>query len=71
MSVVLERWNDDKMDALSEKVDGLGGQIREQRREIKEGFERIDDRFERMQQGMFRAAVLIIVALIGVIATHL
>jgi hypothetical protein len=34
MSVMLERWNDDKMDALGEKVDGLGEQMREQRQEM-------------------------------------
>jgi hypothetical protein len=38
---------------------------------MKEGFDRIDDRFERMQQTMFGSTVLIIVALIGLIATQL
>ncbi|HET8863117.1 MAG TPA: hypothetical protein VFM94_07695 [Solirubrobacterales bacterium] len=71
MPVMLERWNDDKMDALSEKVDRLGVEMREWRQEMKAGFERVDDRFERLQQTMFRAAVLIVVALIGVIATQL
>jgi hypothetical protein len=36
MAVMLERWNDDRMDALEAKVDGLGEQMREQRREMRE-----------------------------------
>jgi predicted nucleic acid-binding Zn-ribbon protein len=35
MPVMLERWNDDKMDALSAKVDDLGGQMGEQRKEMR------------------------------------
>jgi hypothetical protein len=36
MPVMLERWNDDKMDAFDAKVDGLGGQMREQRQDMRE-----------------------------------
>ena len=77
MAVMLERWNDDKMDALDAKVDGLGGQMREQRQEMRElrldtkaGFERIDDRFERLYHVMIGTGGLIVAALIGVIATQ-
>lgn len=35
MPVMLERWNDDKMDALASKVDGLGAQM-------EKGFARVD-----------------------------
>jgi hypothetical protein len=66
MPVMLERWNDDKMDGLAAKVDRLGEELREQRREAREqrqelreqrqemkaGFERVDDRFERMHRLM-------------------
>jgi hypothetical protein len=69
MPVVLERWNDDKMDGLSEKVDGLDRQMREQRKEMKEGFDRIDDRFERLYHVLIGAATAIVVAVIG--APHL
>ena len=31
---MLERWNDDKMDALAGKVDGLDRQLREQRHDL-------------------------------------
>jgi hypothetical protein len=36
MPVMLERWNDDKMDALEAKVDNLGDPMREQRQETRE-----------------------------------
>jgi len=36
MPVMLERWNDDKMDALAAKVDGIEVELREQRREMRE-----------------------------------
>lgn len=49
MPVMLERWNDDKMDALDAKVDGLDREMRELRHEMKAGFERIEDRFERFE----------------------
>lgn len=55
MAVMLERWNDDTMDALEGKVDELGEQMREQRgetrelrQEMKAGFEQVDNRFERV-----------------------
>jgi hypothetical protein len=73
---MLERWNDDKMDALAAEVRGLGTELREQRREMREqrnemkaGFERVDDRFDRMQRTLVMIAGAIIVALIG--APHL
>jgi hypothetical protein len=50
MPVVLERWNDDKMDALSEKVDGLGEQMREQRKEMKAGVDRVDDKLDELRK---------------------
>lgn len=68
MPVMLERWNDDKMDALDAKVDGLGaqmgelrremrGEMRELRHEMKAGFERVDDRFEHVYRLMVQAVV--------------
>lgn len=36
MPVALERWNDDRMDALSSKVDHLGEQLREQSQDLRE-----------------------------------
>jgi hypothetical protein len=50
MPVMLERWNDDKMDALAAKVDGIDVELRELRQDTKAGF-------ERMQRTMIHAAV--------------
>ena len=76
MPVMLERWNDDKMDALDAKVGRIDAELLEQRREVRTsldkvdsnmraGFEKLDDRFERMQRTMLWAAVTIIVALLA------
>jgi hypothetical protein len=65
MSVMLERWNDDKMDALDAKVDRLAIELREQRGEMKAGFERVDDRFERLYHVLIGAAAIAIAAVIG------
>lgn len=47
MPVMLERWNDDKMDALDAKVDGLGDRMRELRQEMRE--ERQEMREQRQE----------------------
>jgi hypothetical protein len=57
MPVMLERWDDDKMDGLAAKVDGIEVELRELQRETKAGFERLDDRFDRMQRAAIQAAV--------------
>jgi hypothetical protein len=36
MTVMLERWNDDKMDGLAAKVDDLSSLMGEQRQEMRE-----------------------------------
>lgn len=78
MPVMLERWNDDKMDALDAKVDGLDTDMREMRQEMKAGFERVEDRFERMYRLMVigilalsAAYVAGFAALVGLVATQL
>ena len=76
MPVMLERWNDDKMDALDAKVGRIDAELLEQRREVKAGldkvdsdmragFEKLNERFDRMQRTMLWAAVTIVVALLG------
>ena len=67
MAVMLERWNDDKMDALDAKVGRveadvakLDTKLDEHRKETKAGFERI-------QRTLFLASVTVIGALIAVI----
>lgn len=83
MSVMLERWNDDKMDALdakvgrletdvvalNAKVDGLGSQMAEQRQETRGGFERVDEKFERVDDKFDRMHRTLLVIGGAVIAT--
>ena len=78
MPVMLERWNDDKMDALGatvtrvdEDLRELRQELREQRQEMKAGFERVDDRFERLHRLMLQFCSLMLAALIGLIATQI
>ena len=66
MSVVLERWNDDKMDALAGgvtdlgrrvdvldvKVDGLGVQVDQRFEQVDQRFEQVDKRFEQVDRDL-------------------
>ena len=84
MPVMLERWSDDKMDALDTKVEVVVAALREQRQEMREqrqemreqrqemkaGFERVDERFERMHRLLVQFCGVAIAALIGLIATQ-
>jgi len=79
MPVMLERWNDDRMDLLDAKVDaldskvavldvkvdGLGTQMSEIRKELREERKETKAGFEKMQRTLLWAAVTIIVALLG------
>jgi len=68
MPVMLERWNDDKMDALEAKVERIEVELRDLRQDTKAGF-------ERMQRTMVQAAVglsgSILVAFATAMATQL
>jgi hypothetical protein len=75
MTVILNRWNDDKMDALAGKVDGLDRQLREQRREMRAelGEQRQDLRehrketkqgFEAMHRTMIQTTVAVLTAFV-------
>jgi ferritin-like metal-binding protein YciE len=84
MAVMLERWNDDKMDALDAKVGRveadvvkLDTKLDEHRKETKAGFERMDEKFERMdlkferiQRTLFLASVTVIAVLIAALTSH-
>jgi hypothetical protein len=50
MPVMLERWNDDKMDALDAKVDGVDVRLTRVETKVDEGFEQVDKRFERVDK---------------------
>ena len=47
MPVMLERWNDDKMDALSDRVDALSDRVDERFEQVDRRFEQVDRRFEQ------------------------
>jgi hypothetical protein len=64
MSVMLERWNDDKMDALDARVGRIEGELLEQRRELgafrqemREQRQEMNGRFDAMQRTMVWAAL--------------
>jgi hypothetical protein len=74
-SSMLERWNDDKMDALAGKVDDLAESMRELRAEIRDERKQtraelldlqnaINARFDRMLWAVLGAAATICVAVI-------
>jgi len=82
MPVVLERWNDAKMDALDAKVDrldakvdGLDAKVDRQRLELREemkaGFDDVNSRFVGLYRAQFMVGGGIVAALIGVIATQI
>lgn len=85
-AVMLERWNDDKMDALADKVDGIEVELRELRREVREDIrelrgemkdlrQEMKDGFERMGQtmvqGAFGLAGTMILGFAALVATQL
>jgi vacuolar-type H+-ATPase subunit I/STV1 len=67
MPVMLERWNDDRMDALAGRVDDLDERMEkgfarvdaalgDLRQELRDGFAQVDKRFERMDERFERMA---------------
>lgn len=78
MTVMLERWNDDKMDALAGKVDGLDRQLREQRQDLREHRKESKEGFDAMHRTMIQRTVAVLTsfvvgfgALVSLIATQL
>jgi hypothetical protein len=79
-----EKWTDERLDDLNKKVDKgfeeTKGAIAETKAEMREGFARVDDEMKALRQEMkegfeglyrllFKSAVAIVVALLGIIAT--
>ena len=60
MTVMLERWNDDKMDALDAKVDDLSSLMGEQRQEMRE---------QRTEFGALQRTMII--ATVGILGTFI
>jgi len=68
MPMMLERWNDDKMDALDAKVDGLSSLMREQRGEMRE--QRGEMREQRAEfSALQRTMVMATVGILGTFVT--
>jgi tetrahydromethanopterin S-methyltransferase subunit G len=78
MQTMRDRWTDERLDDLNEKVD-RGFALMERRFErvderfdrIDERFERVDERFEALHRLMLQLGGVVIAALIGLIATQL
>jgi hypothetical protein len=49
MSVMLERWNDDRMDALDAKIDDMGVRLARVEVRVDDGFKQADKRFEKVE----------------------
>jgi hypothetical protein len=62
---------DQRFEQVDRRFDRVDADMRALRSEMKAGFDKIDKRFEAMQRLMLQSSVLVIVALIGLIATQL
>jgi hypothetical protein len=60
MYLMLERWDDNRMDGLETKVDGLETRVDE-----------LAERLERLHRLMFQSSVAVVIALLGLIATRI
>ena len=50
MPVMLERWNDDKMDALDAKVTDMNVRLTRVEVGVDQGFKKVDERFEQVDE---------------------
>ncbi|MDQ2630144.1 MAG: hypothetical protein M3Y75_04085 [Actinomycetota bacterium] len=57
----VDRWNDDRLDELSRRMDQG---FKELRGEMREGFARIDKRFERLYYVMITASVSLVASVV-------
>jgi hypothetical protein len=86
MTSMRESWTDGRLDDLNQRVDrgferidadlrGLRVECRSEfravRGEMKAGFDRVDERFEAMHRLTIQLGGMMLVALIGLIATQL
>lgn len=82
MPAMRESWTDQRLDDFAahndRRFDAVDAEIRDLRAEMNARFEKIDARFEKLdarfealQRTMFQSSILVIVALIGLIATQL
>jgi len=62
---------DQRFEQVDQRFSRVDGDIRDLRDEMKAGFKKIDERFEAMHRLLLQSSILVIVALIGLIATQL
>jgi hypothetical protein len=62
---------DRRFSEVDRRLDNVEGEVKELRREMSAGFDLVHTRFDSMQKTMFQSSVLVVVALLGVIATQL
>ena len=61
----VDRWNDDRLDELSRRMDAGFRELREETREV---FARIDQRFERLYYVMITASVGLVASVLLTLA---
>ncbi len=72
---MLERWNDDKMDALDAKVDDLSSLMREQREEMRAQRQEMRDQRQEMSDqriefsALQRTIIMATVGMLGIFVT--
>jgi hypothetical protein len=75
MPVMLERWNDDRMDALAAEVALTREQLNEHRREVRGDMRELQREVHQMQRFMVQAAVglfsTMVLGFVTVLATQL
>jgi len=82
METVRETWTDQRLDdfaahtdrrfdQVDRRFDQVDREIHELRSEMNARFETMETRFDGLQRTMFQSSVLVVVALIGLIATQL
>jgi tetrahydromethanopterin S-methyltransferase subunit G len=62
---------DRRFDEVDRRLGNVEGEVKELRREMTAGFDLVHARFDSMQKTMFQSSVLVVVALLGAIATQL
>lgn len=72
MAVMLDRWNDDRMDSLAGKVDDLSTQMDWRFEQVDKRFEQVDRRLGGIDERLYnqsRTMVQAVAALAGVMVT--
>lgn len=66
MEKPVDKWNDDRLDELSRRMDDGFKELRE---EMREGFARVDKRFEQVDRKFERLYYVMITTSVGLVAS--